>query len=255
MLAVVSGIPIAAGYRYALLAVLGLSMGIQNATARKLGVPDMTTTVLTLTITGIAADSALAGGQGSRAGRRLVAVGAMLAGAGVGAVLVLHVNVAYALVLALLQVIGVSRTVINMRDAGRLCSGAVPAFVPSPTFALERTLLKRSGKRARRLMAIRPPMGVAHQVGAVERRAIYDGDHIVSHLIAIVRTGIVRLAAPTVATAVQPDHCPAFAPSGSRSSRPDPIALETRAEAMHEDDGPTLANHLVMDRYACRMYR
>jgi hypothetical protein len=64
----------------------------------------MTTTVLTLTITGIGADSALAGGQGSRAGRRLVAVGAMLAGAGVGAVLVLHVNVAYALVLALLLV-------------------------------------------------------------------------------------------------------------------------------------------------------
>ena len=104
VLALASGIPIAAGYRYGLLAVLGTSMGIQNATARKLGVPDMTTTVLTLTITGIGADSALAGGQGSRAGRRLVAVGAMLAGAGVGAVLVLHVNVAYALVLALLLV-------------------------------------------------------------------------------------------------------------------------------------------------------
>ena len=32
-------------------------MGAQNATARKLAVPDLTTTVLTLTITGIAADS------------------------------------------------------------------------------------------------------------------------------------------------------------------------------------------------------
>jgi len=40
-------------------------MGIQNATARKLAVPDMTTTVLTLTITGTAADSSLAGGKGS----------------------------------------------------------------------------------------------------------------------------------------------------------------------------------------------
>ena len=37
-------------------------MGIQNASARKLAVPDLTTTVLTLTITGVAADSALAGG-------------------------------------------------------------------------------------------------------------------------------------------------------------------------------------------------
>ena len=104
VLALASGIPIAAGYRYGLLAVLGTSMGIQNATARKLGVPDMTTTVLTLTITGIGADSALAGGLGSRAGRRLVAVGAMLAGAGVGTVLVLYLNAAYALVPALLLV-------------------------------------------------------------------------------------------------------------------------------------------------------
>jgi uncharacterized membrane protein YoaK (UPF0700 family) len=117
VLALVSGIPIAAGYRYALLTVLGTSMGIQNATARKLGVPDMTTTVLTLTITGIGAGSALAGGQGSRAGRRLVAVGAMLAGAGVGAVLVLHVNVAYALVLALLLVALVAAAARRVCDA------------------------------------------------------------------------------------------------------------------------------------------
>jgi uncharacterized membrane protein YoaK (UPF0700 family) len=101
VLALASGIPIAAGYRYGLQAVIDTSMGIQNATARKLGVPDMTTTVLTLTITGIGADSALAGGLGSRAGRRLVAVGAMLAGAGVGTVLVLYLNAANALVLAL----------------------------------------------------------------------------------------------------------------------------------------------------------
>jgi len=41
--------------------VLATSMGAQNATARRLAVPDLTTTVLTLTITGIAADSALVG--------------------------------------------------------------------------------------------------------------------------------------------------------------------------------------------------
>jgi uncharacterized membrane protein YoaK (UPF0700 family) len=33
-----------------------LAMGIQNAVARRLAVPDMTTTVLTMTLTGIAAD-------------------------------------------------------------------------------------------------------------------------------------------------------------------------------------------------------
>ena len=39
---------------------LGAALGIQNAAARKIAVPDLTTTVLTLAITGIAADSTLA---------------------------------------------------------------------------------------------------------------------------------------------------------------------------------------------------
>src|SRR6202522_952164 len=85
-----AGSPVTTGYRYALIAVLGISMGIQNASARKIAVPDLTTTVLTLTITGIAADSALAGGSGSKAGRRLLAVATMLVGAIVGAVLFRH---------------------------------------------------------------------------------------------------------------------------------------------------------------------
>jgi hypothetical protein len=56
--------------------------------------------VLTLTITAIGADSTLVGGKGSLAGRRLIAVAAMLAGALVGAALVVHVNVVYPLVIA-----------------------------------------------------------------------------------------------------------------------------------------------------------
>ena len=40
----------------ALAAVLATAMGIQNAVARKLAVPDLTTTVLTMTLTGIGAD-------------------------------------------------------------------------------------------------------------------------------------------------------------------------------------------------------
>ena len=53
------------------LGVIGLTalaMGFRNATTRKLGVPDLTTTVLTLTITGLAADSSLAGGTNPRGG-------------------------------------------------------------------------------------------------------------------------------------------------------------------------------------------
>jgi uncharacterized membrane protein YoaK (UPF0700 family) len=99
-----TGGPAAAASRYALIAVLGIAMGIQNAAARKIAVPDLTTTVLTLTITGIAADNALAGGQGAKAGRRLIAVAAMLAGAILGAALVLHAQACDPLVIALIVI-------------------------------------------------------------------------------------------------------------------------------------------------------
>jgi uncharacterized membrane protein YoaK (UPF0700 family) len=73
--------------------VAGRRAGVQNATVRRLAVPDVTTTVLTLTLTGLAADSWLAGGHSPRVGRRLAAVGLMAAGALAGAVL-LRVDVA-----------------------------------------------------------------------------------------------------------------------------------------------------------------
>jgi uncharacterized membrane protein YoaK (UPF0700 family) len=66
-------------------------MGVQNATARRLAVPELTTTVLTLTLTGIAADSWLGGGTGARTARRVLAVAAMLLGAVLGALLLIHV--------------------------------------------------------------------------------------------------------------------------------------------------------------------
>jgi len=96
---------ISAAYRYGLIVVLGISMGIQNASARKLAIPDLTTTVLTLTITGIAADSTLAGGTGSKAGRRLLSVATMLVGAVVGAVLIRHAQVWWPLLIALAVII------------------------------------------------------------------------------------------------------------------------------------------------------
>ncbi|MGW6200772.1 YoaK family protein [Kribbella sp. NPDC055110] len=75
------------GTRYPLLVLLGIGLGAQNAVARWLAVPDLTTTVLTLTITGTAADSRLAGGPGSKAGRRLLSATAMFLGGLVGALL------------------------------------------------------------------------------------------------------------------------------------------------------------------------
>jgi uncharacterized membrane protein YoaK (UPF0700 family) len=100
LIAAVAGQPVPAAARYAIIALLALSMGIQNATARRLAVPDLTTTVLTLTLTGIGADSALGGGTGGHPARRLIAVTAMFAGAFVGVLLVLRVDLVVPLGLA-----------------------------------------------------------------------------------------------------------------------------------------------------------
>ena len=86
--------------RYALIVPLAIAMGIQNATARRLAVPDLTTTVLTLTLTGIAADSRPAGGTGGHPGRRLIAVTAMFTGALLGALLVTNIDLVLPLSIA-----------------------------------------------------------------------------------------------------------------------------------------------------------
>jgi uncharacterized membrane protein YoaK (UPF0700 family) len=100
--------------------LLAIALGIQNAVARKLAVPDLTTTVLTMTITGLGADlralttrggggAARGGGSGANAGRRaawaalrrrLLAIAAMVTGAMVAAWLVLDVSAVAALSLA-----------------------------------------------------------------------------------------------------------------------------------------------------------
>jgi uncharacterized membrane protein YoaK (UPF0700 family) len=89
------GLPVDAGgaRRYVVIGLLAAGLGLQNATVRRLAVRDVTTTVLTLTLTGLAADSWLAGGHSPRAWRRLAAVGLMTAGALAGALL-LRVDVA-----------------------------------------------------------------------------------------------------------------------------------------------------------------
>ena len=100
LLAAILGQPVPQDARYALIVPLAIAMGIQNATARRLAVPDLTTTVLTLTLTGIAADSRLAGGTGGHPARRLIAVTAMFTGALLGALLVTHVDLVLPLSIA-----------------------------------------------------------------------------------------------------------------------------------------------------------
>src|SRR5580692_9950023 len=87
-------------------ALLATALGVQNAVARKLAVPDMTTTVLTMTLTGVGADLRAVFGDRPRAkarsalGRRLLAIAAMIVGALAGASLTLRVSPLSGLVLA-----------------------------------------------------------------------------------------------------------------------------------------------------------
>jgi uncharacterized membrane protein YoaK (UPF0700 family) len=80
-------------------ALLAIGMGIQNAVARRLAVPDLTTTVLTMTLTGLAADVRSGTNLTVRL-RRLTAVAAMLGGGVLGAELVLHTSAAVTLGIA-----------------------------------------------------------------------------------------------------------------------------------------------------------
>jgi uncharacterized membrane protein YoaK (UPF0700 family) len=79
-----------------LIGLLAVAMGGQNAIARRLAVPDLTTTVLTLTVTGLVADAT----SWSVRVRRLVSIVAMLGGALLGGVLLRSVGTAAPLWLA-----------------------------------------------------------------------------------------------------------------------------------------------------------
>ena len=92
--------PVGAVVMSILAALLAVAMGLQNTAARQLAVPDLTTTVLTMTLTGIAAD--IRGGGSATIIRRVLAVVTMFAGALVGALLVVHAPLQWALALIML---------------------------------------------------------------------------------------------------------------------------------------------------------
>jgi uncharacterized membrane protein YoaK (UPF0700 family) len=93
--AVVGGSHLHSGQADVVAALCAVAMGLQNTMARWLAVPDLTTTVLTMTLTGIAAD--VRGGHAATALRRLLAVAAMTVGAVVGGLLLVHDSVAWGL--------------------------------------------------------------------------------------------------------------------------------------------------------------
>jgi uncharacterized membrane protein YoaK (UPF0700 family) len=95
--------------RYPLIVLLAGAMGIQTATARRLGVRDLPTTVLTQTLAGLASELTIGSIRSDPlVRRRLLAVAAMLFGALVGALLVLKVASWTALAAAAVLVAGVA---------------------------------------------------------------------------------------------------------------------------------------------------
>ena len=88
---------------------------------RRLGVPDLSTTVLTMTMTGLTADSRLARGSGAATQRRVAAVALMFTGALAGALMLkasLSLVLATAAALALLTAAGCARSAGTATGAG-----------------------------------------------------------------------------------------------------------------------------------------
>ena len=75
------------GGRLILITGLAVAFGAQSVAARQFGIPELTTTVLTMTVVAIGSDSRLAGGTGHRERLRYLVVVTMVAGAVVGATL------------------------------------------------------------------------------------------------------------------------------------------------------------------------
>lgn len=127
VIAIIVGDSLSQPARYALIIPLAMAMGVQNAAVRRVNVPGLRTTLLTLTITGMAADPASRHAGVAEIRRGTISVLAMFAGALIGGLLVVNVDVAVPIALAaLLQ--GAS-TVIAHRNS------AVDAAWAHPTAA------------------------------------------------------------------------------------------------------------------------
>jgi uncharacterized membrane protein YoaK (UPF0700 family) len=100
--------------RLTLVGLLAVAMGGQNAIARRLAVPDLTTTVLTLTVTGLVADAT----SWSVRFRRLIPIVAMLGGALTGG--------------ALLRWVGTARAALAGRSTPGLLCRDRPCCDPPP---------------------------------------------------------------------------------------------------------------------------
>jgi uncharacterized membrane protein YoaK (UPF0700 family) len=87
VIAALTTITVGAPVTYVLIVMLAFAMGLRSACVRRLGVPDLSTVVLTMTLVGFSSESPLAAGSGLGSLRRSSAVVLMGAGALAGALL------------------------------------------------------------------------------------------------------------------------------------------------------------------------
>ncbi len=100
---------------YVLIVLMASAMGVRNATVRRIAVPDLNTTVLTMTLTALAAELRPGGARGSI--RRASAVLAMFSGAVAGALLL---KVATFIPLALASALALITWLVYVPVAARL---------------------------------------------------------------------------------------------------------------------------------------
>jgi len=106
------------GTRLLLVLLLSVGSGMQNAVVRHLAVPDLTTSVLTMALTGLAAEAHGGGWRKLAFRMRILAVLVMSSGALAGALLVLHAQLWSPLLLAAV-VLGITGALATVLSSGR----------------------------------------------------------------------------------------------------------------------------------------
>ena len=91
------------GERWPIIALLAFAMGIRIAWFHRLHVPDITGSVVTVTLTGLITDSPIGGAKPVRPLRRAAAVVSIFTGAAIGAAVLLSFSIAWAIVVAALS--------------------------------------------------------------------------------------------------------------------------------------------------------
>ncbi|MFP5312688.1 MAG: YoaK family protein [Actinomycetes bacterium] len=118
----------------AITGTLAVTMGAQAGTARHLNVKDIATVVVTSTITGLAAESRFGAGTHPFWGRRLAAIGLIMAGAAVGAGFV-QLHMGLGVLLTALLTLGVAllgRAGMRRPHPGTVDTGTVDTATPTP---------------------------------------------------------------------------------------------------------------------------